>query len=83
VDLMKNIRLGLLDRKFLHEIFSIPLKSVYWSKSLSPNWFLRALACNTCKNICTCWILHLSACQHVTNREFKMVVFVRIYIHQI
>jgi hypothetical protein len=28
VDLLKNIRLGLLDRNFLHENVSIPLKSV-------------------------------------------------------
>jgi kelch-like protein 10 len=28
VDLLKNIRLGLLDSKFLHENVSIPLKSV-------------------------------------------------------
>jgi kelch-like protein 10 len=29
VDLLKNIRLGLLDRNFLMENVSIPLKSVY------------------------------------------------------
>jgi kelch-like protein 10 len=29
VDLLKNIRLGLLDRNFLHENVSVPLKSVY------------------------------------------------------
>jgi kelch-like protein 10 len=29
VDLLKNIRLGLLDRSFLTEKVSIPLKSVY------------------------------------------------------
>jgi kelch-like protein 10 len=29
VDLLKIIRLGLLDRNFIHENVSIPLKSVY------------------------------------------------------
>jgi kelch-like protein 10 len=29
VDLLKNVRLGLLDRNFLQENVSIPLKSVY------------------------------------------------------
>jgi hypothetical protein len=29
VDLLKNIRLGLLDRDFIHENVSIPLKSMY------------------------------------------------------
>jgi hypothetical protein len=29
VDLLKKMRLGLLDRNFLHENVSIPLKSVY------------------------------------------------------
>jgi hypothetical protein len=51
VDLLKNIRLGLLHRNFLMEKVSIPLKSVCTEGRPCPNWFLCAFSCNTCKEI--------------------------------
>jgi hypothetical protein len=71
VDLMKNIRTGLLDKDYFNEKVSMPLKNMcvcmYAGRHLSPNQFF---ANNNCKNRSN-WFRHLSVCMHITTRNLQ------------